>query len=241
MLTSLVLASALTLAADNKQLHSIAALAKIDATGKIQQLDWLKPEQVSPSINAFLKPAVLAVEFEPAQKDGHPTYTELLLNVVIEAVERTDGRSDVRFVSVEKAGPRMVHSPMPRFPENMLMRGISAYVMLSVEIGADGRAIVGLIAPAGETPPKEAATLKPFYRSARIALRNAKFDYLENVGGIKIGGQINVPFVFCVDNCDAINAKVAQLRAEQVWISRPSTDVKVASIKQIATPKAAGS
>ena len=242
MLNSLVLASAFALAAENRQMRSVEALVHIDKSGKVQQLDWLHPEQVSDVLGAYLKTEVLAVEFEPAQKNGQATDTELLLNVVIEAVQRSDGRSDVRFVSVEKAGPRMLTVPRLRYPEEMLMAGTSAYVMLSVEVSADGRVVEDSIALSGETPPKDAAKIRQFFRSAKLAVRSAQFDHLENVGGVKIGGKINVPFVFCVDNCDAINAKVAKLRAEQVLVPNPSTDVKFASIKANATPKtAAGS
>lgn len=239
MLNSLLLASALALAAENSQMRSIEALVHIDKSGRVQKLDWLHPDQVSDALSAYLKPEVLAVEFEPAQKNGQVTYTELLLNVVIEATPRNDGQSNVRFVTVEKAGPRMVKVPMARYPEQMLMSATSAYMMLSVEVSADGRVVEDSIALNGETPPKDAAKMRQFFRSAKVAVRRAQFNYLENVGGVKIGGRINMPFVFCVDNCDAINAKVAKLRTEQVFVPSVNTDVKFANIKANATPKAA--
>ncbi len=239
MLTSLVLASALTLAANNSQMRSIEAMVHIDKSGKVQQLDWLHPEQVSDAIDAFLKPTVLAVEFEPAQKNGLATDTKVLLNVVVEAVERADGRSHLRFVTVEKAGPRMVRAPRAQYPEEMLMRGTSAYVMLSLEIGADGLPIEESIALASDASLKDAAKVRQFFRSAKQSLRKARFEPLEDVGGVKIGGVFNVPFVFCINNCDAINAEVAKLRATQVLLPSPHSDVKFASIKQNTPPKAA--
>jgi hypothetical protein len=73
----------------------------------------------------------------------------------------------------------------------------------------------------------------------RRPLSKAHFDHLEDVGGVKIGGKFNVPFVFCMNSCDAINAEVAKLRAAQVLVPNPRSDVKFASIKQNTTPKAA--
>jgi hypothetical protein len=175
MLTSLVLASALTLAADNSKMRSIEAQVHIDKSGKVQQLDWLHPEQVSDAIGAFLEPAVLAVEFEPAQKNGEATDTKLWLNVIVETVERADGGSDLRFVTVEKAWPRIVHTTAARYPGQMLMSGTSAYVMLSVEIDADGRPIEESIALAGDTSPKDSAKVRQFFSSAKKAFKQSAF------------------------------------------------------------------
>ena len=235
MLMLTTFAAALALAASSKQLHAIEASAQIDESGKIVALEWSHPEQVDAKLSAYIKPLAMAVAFEPAKKNGVPAQTEVALNVIVEssAAGAENSQASVRFVTLEKAAPSMSNEHRPRvvYPTRLAASGTSGYVVLMATIGADGYPIERSIQLDGDTRREDAYKVKDFFRAAKRQLVKQKFERLEKVAGVVVPVQLRVPYTFCSGDCEAIEAKVAEVRAQQVAIPTPESSVELASIK----------
>lgn len=243
MLMLTTLAAALALSASSKQLHAIEASAQIDASGKVVALEWTHPEQVNARLSAAIKPQAMAVAFEPAKKSGVPAAAELPINVIVESSVTEDNQANVRFVTVEKAAPSMSTNNAPRiiYPRMLAESGTSGYVVLMATIGADGYAIEGSIELDGETRSEDARKVAQFFRAAKSQLVKQKFERMEKVAGVTVPVRLRVPYMFCSTNCKAIEAAVAEVRAQQVAVPTLESAVELASIKPASAKALEGS
>ncbi len=236
MLTLITLAAALSAAAGTASsnaelLRGIPATIQVDASGRISNVAWANPELISETLSAVLLPSIQAVQFEPALKNGVPATSEMGVSVIVRTQSHDDGTAQLQFVTLEKTVAAYKHAPSLFYPDSMQKAGVSAHVLLRTEVSADGKAIPSSITLVGAPEKRDARKINAFFASAKRALMSATFTMMEKVDGIAVGGTVHVPFVFCMESCDAINAKVAKLRAEQVFEPLPDSGIRFASIK----------
>jgi hypothetical protein len=220
----------------NAGMKSLPVKVFLTAEGKVERIEWVAPEIASENIRQYLTPLITQTEFEPATVNGKPMTSELLMNAILQVRPKNDGKGELQFITLEKTVAAVLQTGDLHYPSSALTQGVSAYVVLSAEIGSDGKAIARTIALDGTPKKSEAQRIGEFYREARRAMLKSQFALTEKVGDQFVGGVIRVPFVFCVDSCDAIHAKVAKIRAQQVMMPSKESGIGLAQLKQGSIP-----
>jgi hypothetical protein len=228
---SVFVALSLFAATDAPKLRSIEANVQVDVQGHVESFAWRHPEQVSAAVHAVLAPRVNAVEFEPARKNGVAAKSQVQMNVIVQTTENADGTGQLRFISVEKIGARVIKEPAPRYPEDMLRHGTSAQLILSAVVGTDGKVIASSVALDGEVAKRDSDEIAQFFKSAKRSLLASQFELTETVEGVPVPGAMKFPFVFCVNDCAAINAEVERLKVARSFQPLPESGIELASLK----------
>jgi hypothetical protein len=228
---SVFVAASLFAATDAPKLRSIEANVHLDAQGHVESFAWRHPEQVGAAVHAALAAHVNAVEFEPARKNGVAAKSQVQMNVIVQTTENADGTGQLRFVSVEKIGARVIKHAPPRYPEEMLRHATSAQLILSGVVGTDGKVIASTVALDGEVAKRDSDKIAQFFKSAKRSLLASQFELTETVEGVPVPGAMQFPFVFCVNNCAAIDAKVKRLKIARSLQPLPESGIELASLK----------
>jgi hypothetical protein len=218
-------------------LKAVPVRVFVDTAGKVERFEFAQPETISQSINDFLTPNIQQTVFEPATINGQAATSELLMSAIfqVRAIEASEQR-ELRFITLEKTFASMKSHGTPNYPDSMLRQAISAYVLVSTEIGSDGRPIADSIALVDSPSLSDTQRIRAFFREAKRALLTTEFELTEKVNSKPVGGVLRVPYVFCINTCDLIQAEVARIRARETITPTPQSGIGLANVKSPPVP-----
>lgn len=167
----------------------------VDENGRVVALDWQRQSKAHALIARRLAPVVREWEFEPATADGKPaaTRTGLLVHVLVD--KHDDGSVMLRLADA-RTGPMASSLVPPAYPIGAASRDISAFVMVTVEVGADGSPIIRDMTY--ESSRGGEGYRKAFILSTREAVERWAF-LPEIVAGRAMREPVSIPVNYCME------------------------------------------
>lgn len=190
----------------------------IGADGRVVALEWDKQPKGRALLADRIAPVVRSWEFVPAMVDGQPATTVTGLVVHLRATGGEDGAVAVQ-VDSARTGPMALATRMqpPTYPADALRNGVSASVLATVEVSADGRPVI-------RDMQFESSSRSPGrYRKAFVASATEAIERWtlrpELVAGHAVPEPLNIPIQYCVGSagwCERIQAREAAANAAKL-------------------------
>ena len=166
----------------------------IDKNGRITALEWTEAEPSRKLLATSITPRVQAWEFVPALVDGQPMETRTGLGVGVRATVQDDGGVALQ-VTDAHTGPKSSGMTPPAYPSDGVMAGLSAEVVVELEIQTDGRPQILSMKFDGSGGPKRAR--KSFLQATEKAVRSWIFQP-EIVANRAVKTRMQVPVTYCL-------------------------------------------
>ncbi len=171
----------------------------IEGSGHVQDLRWEPQSKVHAVIADRLTPIVRGWEFQPATADGKPAPTRTGLLVHILADELADGSVALRLADA-RTGPTAVTLSPPSYPMDAARNGITATVVVTVEVNADGSPAIRGMTYENSDAKRSEYYRKAFLASATEAVKQWKFRPETVAGQVVPGSSVRIPIDYCLDS-----------------------------------------
>lgn len=175
----------------------------IDAAGHVQDLQWEEQSKVHALIAERLAPIVRRWEFEPATVDGRPEPTQTGLLIHVLGDELADGSVVLR-LSDAQTGPTALSLAPPSYPADAVRSGVTALVVVTVEVDADGSPAIGEITYEGDPASRSSYHRKAFIASATEAVKHWKFRPELVAGEVVPGSSVRIPINYCLSQTTSV-------------------------------------
>lgn len=176
----------------------------IDDSGHVQELRWEPQSKAHAVIAERLTAVVRGWEFVPATANGKPAPTRTGLLVHILADELADGSVALRLADA-RTGPTALTLAPPAYPMEAARNGITAKVLVTVEVNADGSPVIRAITYENTDAKRAEYYRKAFLASATEAVKGWKFRPEIVAGHVVPGASVRIPIDYCLDSpsqCD---------------------------------------
>lgn len=175
----------------------LRASIEVDRNGHVVKLDWEQQSEAHDLVAKRLVPVVQGWEFVPATADGKPVATRTGLLVHVVAEPHDDGTVQLRLVDAQ-TGPMATSLLVPpAYPMEAARRDVSASLMVTVEVAADGSPVIrGMTYESNSTRYGERYR-KAFIDATTKAVSHWKF-LPEVVAGHAVREPVMVPVAYCL-------------------------------------------
>ncbi len=173
----------------------LSADVTVDVDGRIQSLQWTEQQGLQAAVAQRIEGAIRGWEFEPGKVNGKAAETRTALGVHVVASDTPDGRVLLRFAKAA-TGPRKTAMVPPRYPEAGVRAGVSAKVVMTVDVAADGSVTVAESRFEGSKGTRGRAA---FLQATEKAVQAWTFRP-ETVGGHGVASRVEVPVTFCLSS-----------------------------------------
>ena len=169
----------------------------LDASGKLDTLQWMDAKPGDRTITARLEEVVRGWEFEPGSVNGVPAGTETGLTMRVIVKPNTEGGLAVHIGSAITGAMSQSQTP-PYYPVNAARKGSQALLKVQLETDGNGKVVSAKMTDYEGNSKSDSA--RRDFEVAALKAAMAWTFHPEQVGGKGQPASLRVPVSFCMSD-----------------------------------------